>query len=133
MAEIKSLCDPLQGTGTVEAPIAFESAMSAQRARLTARIRPTVSPNQSVGFLRSFHKRSSECRLWGRLEQLLSGLWRMPWNCVFEDSAFMGEQPFLSVDAAAVAGEACIGTDNAMTRDHDRDRVGAICQTDGAG
>ena len=43
----------------------------------------------------------------------------------------MGEQPPFAVDAAAIAGKACIRADDPVARNHDGDRVGAV-GTDGA-
>src|SRR5687768_9511796 len=44
----------------------------------------------------------------------------------------MGEQPLLRAHAAAVAGERAVRTDDATTRNDDRDRVRSVRRTDGA-
>src|SRR5262245_47780315 len=46
--------------------------------------------------------------------------------------AFMGEQPPLPVEAAAVSRELSVGSDDAMTGDDDGDRVGAVGRADRA-
>src|SRR4051795_3982961 len=42
------------------------------------------------------------------------------------------EQGLLALDAAGVAGQRAVGTDHAVARDDDRDRVAAVGQADGA-
>jgi hypothetical protein len=49
-----------------------------------------------------------------------------------EGGAFVSKQPLLALDPTAIAGKTCVGADDAVTRDHDGDRVGTIGKTDGA-
>ena len=44
----------------------------------------------------------------------------------------MSEQPPFAVDATAIARKACIRADDAMARNHDGNRVGAVGKADGA-
>ena len=44
----------------------------------------------------------------------------------------MSEQPAFALDPATIAGKAAIGADNAVARNHDADRVGAIGKANGA-
>jgi hypothetical protein len=46
--------------------------------------------------------------------------------------AFQGEEPFFQGEAAAVADEVAGRTDDAVARDYDRNRIGAIGGADGA-
>ena len=58
--------------------------------------------------------------------------WGMPDSRVMEGGAFVSKQPLLALDPTAIAGKTCVGADDAVTRDHDGDRVGTIGKTDGA-
>ena len=42
------------------------------------------------------------------------------------------EEQLLALEAAGVAGEGAVGADDAVARDHDRDRVAAVGEADGA-
>ena len=44
----------------------------------------------------------------------------------------MSEQPPFAVDSTAIAAKVCVGADDAVARDHDRDGVGTVGEADGA-
>jgi len=49
-----------------------------------------------------------------------------------ERRALVREEPAFAVQAAAIAGEAVVGADDAMAWQDDRDRIGTVGGADGA-